>query len=165
MLRPQSRSRQRVTREGVRFRAVLRHAEGRALHLFEPAYFRITSNQQLLAGEISRRAKDRHIRAGHARAGQRGDAGEDHIDVTGDERLDQSWAPGNQQNFRRQVVLGENPALLGQPRQRQRNARRDVCDAQLVGCTNRSVRYRDQYCGDNQCPDKRAVHDFPAAIG
>ena len=118
LVRPQSRSRQRVTREGVRFRTVLRHAEGRALHLFEPAYFRITADQQLLAREIGRRAKDRHIRSGHAPRVKAVTPAK----TTSTSPAMSDWTGRGLpviSRISRQVVLGENSALLGEPRQRQ----------------------------------------------
>ena len=163
-VRPESDRRQRVARKGVGLGTKLRHADGRAFHVFETADFRVPADNQFLAGKISRCTEYRHIRTADARASERRDTGEHDFNIAGDQRLDQAWAASDQQNLGDQIVFRQNSQLLGYPRQRQGDARTHVRHAQLIGGTNRSAR-GEKNCRDQQSADKSPMHNFHAAIG
>src|SRR5262245_1196908 len=132
LIRLKSSRRQRIACESIRFRAVLRDTDSRAFEIFQTVKFRIAADHELLAGQIGRGAEDRDFGAARAGANQRRGTGEYHIDIARDERLDQSRAAGNKQDFSGQIILGENSTFFGHPWKRQRNARAYVGDTQLI---------------------------------
>src|SRR5262245_45268019 len=99
LIRLESSRRQRIARESVRFRAVLRDTDDRAFEIFQTVNLRIAAEYEFLAREIGCGAEDDDFGAARAIANQRGGTSEYHINIAGDKRLDQSRAAGNKQNL------------------------------------------------------------------